>query len=280
MGRCGTTSLSAYIQQHPGINESPIKEVHYFSIDDHYSKGDGYLDEHFNKKQGITSTADTYLLLSTEAPARIKLHNPNIKISVLLRDPVSRTYSNYHYGINNGYEKENISFLASKEKESKFINSDIILKNNLCHFEGSLYFKLLQNWLAHFDKDQIQILLTSDLKNQPQKVMNELSDFLAIDRFTINPLEKQNEAKQVKSKSMQQFLLNRDHWLRKTVRVPLKIKFIKSIVLKSGVNDKLHGINKKEGEGYPAMTEEERLFCVAYFKDDREALNTTFGVEV
>ena len=158
------------------------------------------------------------------------------------------------------------------------MNSDIILKNNLCHFEGSLYNKLLQNWLKHFDKSQIQLLRTSDLKNQPQKVMDELSDFLEIERFTIMPLEKQNEAKQVKSKSMQQFLLNRDHWLRKTVRVPLKVKFIKKIVLKSGVNDKLHDINKKDGEGYPLMTDEEREFCENYFKEDLVALKANFGI--
>jgi len=279
MGRCGTTSLSAYIKQHPEINETEIKEIHYFSIDDHYKKGDSYLDEHFKTRPGITSTADTYLLLSDEAPARIKQHNPDIKISVLLRDPVSRTYSNYHYGINNGYEKENISFLDSKEKEKSFLSADIILKNNLCHFEGSLYYKLLQNWLKHFPKEQIQILKTSDLKNEPQKLMDDLSDFLGINRNQIESLDKQNEAKQVKSKSMQQFLLNRDHWLRKTVRMPLKVKFIKSIVLKSGVNDKLYSINKKDGAGYPPMTDEEREFCNDYFKEDRLKLAEQFGVE-
>lgn len=279
MGRCGTTSLSAYIKQHPEINETEIKEVHYFSIDDHYKKGDAYLDGHFKDRHGVTSTVDTYLLLSDEAPERIKKHNPNIKITVLLREPASRTYSNFHYGINNGYEKEDISFLDSKEKESSFLSADIILKNNLCHFEGSLYHKLLQNWLKYFPQEQIQLLKTSDLKNEPQKLMDELSDFLGVKRNQIESLDKQNVAKQVKSKSMQQFLLNRDHWLRKTVRVPLKVKFIKSIVLKSGVNNKLHSINKKDGEGYPPMTEDERNFCVAYFKEDQLKLMEQFAIE-
>lgn len=280
MGRCGTTSLSAYIEQHPEINSSTIKEVHYFSINDHYNRGIEFLREHFRDKPGLYSTADTYLLMSEEAPVRIKQHNPNIKISVLLRDPVSRTYSNFHYGINNGYEKEDISFLESKSKEEKFLNADIILRNNLCHFEGSLYSKLLQNWLEHFPKEQIQILRTKDLKEDPQQIMDNLSRFLGIGSFEIEPLEKQNKATQVRSRSLQQFLLNRDHWLRRTVRGPLKIKFVKSIVMRSGLNDRLYSLNKKDGEGYPPMTEEERKFCEAYFREDRAALKAEFGVEL
>ncbi len=278
MGRCGTTSLCAYIEQHPGINTSPIKEVHYFSIQELYEQGEEYLSQHFEKAAGITSTADTYLLLSEEAPARIKAHNPQIKLTVLLRDPASRTYSNYHYAINNGYDKSGVSFIESLEHERQFLDEGIILKNNLCHWEGSLYHKLLNNWLAHFPKEQICVLRTMDLINAPQLVMDRLCEHLGLEKIEIYPLEKQNAAKQVKSRSVQQFLLNRDHWLRKVVRVPLKIRFFKKLVLKSGVNDGLHRINKKDGEGYPPMTPEERAFCENYFREDLKRLQEDFGI--
>jgi len=38
MGRCGTTSLSEYIKQHPDINCSSVKEVHYFSIEELFER--------------------------------------------------------------------------------------------------------------------------------------------------------------------------------------------------------------------------------------------------
>ena len=38
-GRAGTTSLVAYLQQHPKVNFSTIKEVTYFSVLDHYNRG-------------------------------------------------------------------------------------------------------------------------------------------------------------------------------------------------------------------------------------------------
>ncbi len=278
MGRCGTTSLSDYINQHPGINSSNVKEVHYFSIDDLYQRGTPYLSEHFHDKPGPTSMADTYLLLSKEGPERIKEHNPNIKITVLLRDPSTRAYSNYHYSLNNGYERGGIGFLESHQKEKEYLSGDIILRNNLCHFEGSLYFKHLSLWLRHFTREQILILRTEDLQNSPQQLMDRLCAFLEVDLFTVRVLDKKNKAQKVRSRSLQQFLLNRNHWLRKTVRAPLKIKIIKGVVLKSGVNNRLYKLNEKTGIGYDAMNEEELKFCRDYFKDDLHKLEESFGV--
>lgn len=278
MGRCGTTSLSDYIRQHPHINNSVIKEVHYFSIDDHYKRGKAFLQEHFSTTTGLQSTSDTYLLLSDKGPERVLEHNPNIKITVLLRDPVSRTYSNYYYSINNGYEKENTGLVDSLKKEKQFLSGDIILKNNLCHFEGSLYYKLLSKWLKHFDKSQIQILRTRDLQENPQKVMDQLSSFLAVDPFIITPLTAQNKAKRVKSKALQQFLLNRDHWLRNLIRRPLQIKVIKGFIIRSRINDRISLMNKKHGDGYPTISPEEKEFCQDYFKNDLNKLKEHFNI--
>ncbi len=280
MGRCGTTSLSEYIKQHPNINCSSVKEVHYFSIEKLFERGDSYLAEHFNNRSGITSMADTYLLLSKEGPARIHAHNPNIKITVLLREPTSRAYSNYHYSINNGYERKDVTFLETFQNESDYSEEGIILRNNLCHFEGSLYFKQLSFWLNYFKPDQLLILKTQDLKDDPQLTMNKFFDFLEVDRFKVRILEAQNIAKKVRSKSIQQFLLNRNHWLRKTVRAPLKIKWIKGAIIKSGVNDKLHQFNAKKGEGYRPILEEEAKFCADYFEEDLRLLKETFGISL
>ena len=278
MGRCGTTSLSDYINQHPHIANTVIKEVHFFSVDDHYQRGETFLQDHFNLKTGSFTTTDTYLLMSDKGPERVYKHNPDIKITVLLRDPTSRTYSNYHYSLNNGYQKSSIGLIESLKKEKEFLAGDIILKNNLCHFEGSLYHKLLCNWLKYFGQDQIQILRTEDLQKTPQKVIDQLSNFLEIPRFQITPLEAKNKAKKVKSKALQQFLLNRNHWLRNLIRRPMRIKIIKSFVIKTRINDRVNSMNKKYGAGYPPMTEQEKEFCSTFFMDDLKKLKDDFNI--
>ena len=216
--------------------------------------------------------------MSDKGPERVYKHNPDIKITVLLRDPTSRTYSNYHYSLNNGYQKSSIGLIESLKKEKEFLAGDIILKNNLCHFEGSLYHKLLCNWLKYFDQDQIQILRTEDLQKTPQKVIDQLSNFLEIPRFQITPLEAKNKAKKVKSKALQQFLLNRNHWLRNLIRRPMRIKIIKSFVIKTRINDRVNSMNKKYGAGYPPMTEQEKEFCSTFFMDDLKKLKDDFNI--
>ena len=93
-GRSGTTSLVAYLKQHPEINFSAIKEVTYFSVEDHYKRGTEFLNSFFNKKDGkINATSDTYLLMDENAPKRIADYNSEIKITLILRDPSVRTLS-------------------------------------------------------------------------------------------------------------------------------------------------------------------------------------------
>ena len=103
-GRSGTTSLVAYLQQHPKINFSSIKEVTYFSVVDHYNRGVEFLHSFFERKEGIlNATSDTYLLMDMDAPKRISDYNSELKITVILREPLSRTHSNYIFSVNHGY---------------------------------------------------------------------------------------------------------------------------------------------------------------------------------
>ena len=51
-GRSGTTSLVAYLQQHPKINFSAVKEVTYFSVKDHFKRGETFLHSFFKESDG------------------------------------------------------------------------------------------------------------------------------------------------------------------------------------------------------------------------------------
>jgi hypothetical protein len=165
-GRSGTTSLVAYLQQHPKINFSKIKEVTYFSVKNHYERGETFLQSFFKETNTeLNATSDTYLLMDVLAPERVFNYNPDIKITVILRDPSSRTYSNYNYSINHGYINKNISLIDSQKLEAEILEgSDIIEQNNHCNFYGSLYCLHLNNWLKSLKKEQIFICTTDQLK--------------------------------------------------------------------------------------------------------------------
>lgn len=277
-GRSGTTSLVEYLKQHNAVNFSSIKEVTYFSINDHFERGKDYLHSFFDKDGVVNATSDTYLLMSKEAPRRISEYNPYIKITVILREPGARAYSNYNFSVNHGYINEDTSFVESENGEDDILKqSDIIKQNNYCHFDGSLYHKHLSYWTRFFKKEQLFICTTNQLRDSPQELMNSYFDFLSLDKIKIKELTAQHKAASVKSKKLNKFLVNRDHWLRKLVRIPLQIGFVRKLVLKSNVVDNIKDKNREE-VAYEPMTDKEKEFSVEYFKEDLANLKKEFGI--
>ena len=277
-GRSGTTSLYEYLKQHPDVYFSITKEVHYFSIAELYARGESYFHSLFPdvKDQKIIATADTYLLIDKQAPERIKNYNPAMKIIILLRDPVDRAYSNYNYSINYGHEKKQVSFLGSMPLEYDRLNNlNIVDQNNLCHFYGSLYDQHVSYWMQFFPAENFIILKTDDLQKSPQQTVNQLFNFLKIEEIAIDTSQKFNKAAKAKSKYIQQLLLNRDHPLRKIMRIFLKP--FRNILIRSGIIDKISGMNKTEAVIEP-LKEAERKAASAYFEKDLLMLDTNYHI--
>jgi len=279
-GRSGTTSLVAYLKQHPLINFSSIKEVTYFSIDDHYNRKIDFLHSFFDElKQGLCSTSDTYLLMDANAPKRLAEYNPNVKITVILREPSARTHSNYNYSTNHRYLDESLSLMESQKlEEAVLLKGDVIKRNNECSFYGSLYHLHLTNWLNYFSKEQIFICTMNQLKNDPQTLMNNYFDFLGLDKILIEELLPKNKSVHIKSKILNDFLVNRNHPLRRLIRKPLHNSFLRNLIFNSKLVEKIKNRNKKE-HTYRELNKEEKEFCHNYFQEDLQNLQEDFGIK-
>lgn len=279
VGRCGTTTLSSYLEAHPQLNYSNIKELHFFSLEDQYRQGESFLKFHYENRPGLKSTCDTYLFLSDEGFKRLKSHNPNVKITLILRNPIERTISSYKYAINNGYLGQNTSVSEAVEKEQAFDTDNIVQKTNHGHALGSMYSERLKFIYSIFDESQIQVLRTKDLQANPQEVVNEVSSFLEVESYKIEEKGVTNRAAGSKSKSLQQFLVNRDHWLRKIVRYPLKVKWLKKMILKSGMNEGLKKMNQKESNKEINIGEKDKAFLDEFFSSELELLKEKYQLE-
>lgn len=279
-GRSGTTSLYAYLEKHPAVNFSITKELHYFSIPDLYNRGENYFHSLFtDRNKKIIATADTYLLMDAEAPARVKAYNANMKLIIMLREPVARAYSNFNYSVNFGHEKSDISFLETIKLEPGRLNSeDIVEKNNLCHFYGSLYYKHISYWNKYFPSDQILIFKLADLKNNPEQFYKNVCIQLGINYVPFEKQDKEfNVATGAKSKWLQQLLLNRNNPVRKVLSFMLRP--FRKLVIQSGMIDKVYALNKKTITIQP-LTDEEKQIAKAYFKEDEELLIKTYGISL
>jgi hypothetical protein len=251
-GRSGTTTLHKIMEQHNDVCFSKIKEVHYFSIEDLYQRGEEYYHSFYphHKKEKVRASADTYLLMDYHAIQRIYDYNPNMKIIVMLRNPVDRAHSSYNYSVNYGYHNAYESFLESIEQEHQIEKEpSIIQRNNIGHFYGSLYFKHLNEWAKVFPKENILLLSTQELKSDLKGIQKRISKFLGIKPVAGegDTVDKQNANAVPKFKAFEQFLLNRDNPIRKFIRRAFP-PFVKKLIIHSNVVDRIHDLNRSKTE--------------------------------
>ena len=93
--RCGTSSLFAMLCQISGIWGARIKETHFFNT--HWNKGLRWYSNQFSHAPAdhLTLEATPFYLASPEAPERVKNILPDVKMIVVLRDPVDRCISHF-----------------------------------------------------------------------------------------------------------------------------------------------------------------------------------------
>ncbi len=278
-GRSGTTTLYSYLKAHNDVCFSYIKEVPFFSIDEHYRKGEKYYHSFFRKCNcmPVIASADTYLLMDHDAISRIFAYNPDMKIIVMLRDPVARAYSSYNYSVNFGHHNAYASFLDSMEVEKEITReSDIVKRNNMGHFYGSLYYEHLSKWTSVFPRQQLLLLKMSDLKDDLQKFSWELFSFLNLPDYE-GEVDKVNAAAVPKNMRLEKLFMDRDNLPRRFIR-KLTPRPVKNLIMRSGVVDKLHEANRKVQSVVP-LSKEDIKMAMHYFKDDLQLLKKEFKIE-
>jgi|GEM_PF-486726 len=279
--RSGTTSFINYLSQHPALHHSIIKEVLFFSVDEQYEQGAHFLNDFFETTSDVIySTSDTYLLVATDAPKRLTDHNKNIKISIVCRDPVLRAYSSYHYAINNGHDRRGFSFHEALQAETDIIkNADLITINNLCHAYGSAYYMHLSRYAEYIDRENMHVITTSSLNTNLQDTMNGVFSFLNIPAFSVDEKVRDNRAAAAKNKGLHNFLINRDHPVRKILRKPLNIPSVKRWVLKSNIVDRIKDSNMSQIR-YRSITADEYLRCYELLYKDLEKFQEWFQITI
>jgi len=156
----------------------------------------GYYDEdwysslfpHSDKYKAYGEISPAYSMLTSEDVARIKALNPDMKLLLMLRDPIDRVWSNIRFGA----DKDRLDVdLASPE------NIIETLKQPNVAMRGD-YERTLNTYLEHFDSSQVLICFYEAIKHDPTGLMAGVTDFLGISPFakgTINHTKRVNASK-------------------------------------------------------------------------------------
>lgn len=109
-----------------------------------------------------------YALLSRDTIERVHKLSPSAKIILVLRDPVSRTWSNL-----GRYAKKNEKTLTEDELRLRLRKPQ--------NMRRSQYNRTLDNWLAVFPDNQVYIGFFDDLVRNPKIFLDSVCGFLGVE---------------------------------------------------------------------------------------------------
>lgn len=201
--KCGTTSLYNYLTEHPCVMPAVMKEVHFFDVN--FNKSTIWYRSFFPtvviknyfkriyKRNLITGESSPYYLFHPHVPKRIFSILPNVKIVMLLRNPVDRAYSHYNQEVKLRFEY--LSFKEAIELEQERLNGEVekILEDenyysyNHGHYSylaRGIYVDQIKNWLRFFSKKQVLILRSEDFFRNPAKITKKIFKFLEIPNWS------------------------------------------------------------------------------------------------
>jgi hypothetical protein len=194
VARCGTTSLFHYLNQHPEIGMSKVKEPKYFSSLDLNlpQKGVGdvtvfskvianemdynKLFEGLEKYKTIGEGSSDYFYYHKTVIPQLKDKLGDVKIIVCLRNPVERAFSAYSNLLRDS--REELSFSEGLDAEEHRIAQNW---DWMWHYKkGGLYAEALEHYQKEFTN--VKVVFFSDLESNSQGVLREIFEYLGVNK--------------------------------------------------------------------------------------------------
>jgi len=128
---------------------------------------------------------------------------PNVKLIALLREPVARAFSHYRHEV--GLGEEPLSFEEAIAREDERLGPDVERMATDPMYEGHAhrhysyvargrYIEQLRNWTRHFPREQLLVLRSEDLFDDPRRVYAETIRFLGLPEHDLASYDRYNAA--------------------------------------------------------------------------------------
>ncbi|HWF07044.1 MAG TPA: sulfotransferase [Bryobacteraceae bacterium] len=211
--KAGTTALYRYLDQHPAIYMSPIKEPHFFAdevrlenfADDFRGMAEarlpalreylaGEVREKFSggpiadwadylklfqcvRGETAIGEASVCCLWSETAARNIHAQFPHAKILMMLRNPVERAFSQYAHMLT--FAAAPVSFADHMDAALRSTSTQMSELYPFLRF--GLYAAQIERYFALFDRGQVNIHFYEDFCRAPLDVMQSIFAFLGVD---------------------------------------------------------------------------------------------------
>jgi sulfotransferase family protein len=264
--KSGTTALYYYLEQHPQIYMSPVKEPNFFCSGGQEGwesksvtriQAYQHLFKDVSDEKAIGEASHCYLY-EPQAVARIQQHLPDAKLVAILRNPVDRAYSHFLHMVRNGTEPLTDFVQALQEEETGAYQN----RSTQDYVGRGRYYGQLKRYFDTFDRKQLKIYLYEDLTNAPINTLQDTFRFLGVDdSFVPDVSLRRNVSGYPRHKTLDKFL-SRPSSVKEALKVYLPARLRWRL---SKAFDDLKTRNLKKP---PAVQPEIRRQLVGVYRED------------
>ncbi len=286
-GESGTTSLYRYLQQHPQVYLSPVKEPNFFAAADIVSvpgfqplaegqlasllgdperrdvllnqisitRWEDYLSlfQEVRDQVAIGEASVMYLWFPSAAPA-IQRTLPAAKLVFLLRDPAERLHTLYRRTLRTGHPTPFRDWILPAMQAKPACRQE--MQRHPIPLDCGLYATQLQPFLELFPREQIRIYLYEDYRADARAILRDIFGFLDVNAdHPIDLSRRYNETMAPRFPVL--------HRLRQRMlgQTPL------TAWLPAPLRRTLRGIYNR-GKGHYALAPDDRRLVIDYYRDE------------
>ena len=202
--KSGTTSLYRYLKQHPDIFMPEWKEPSFFVGAPYKPLNHATESIYFSlfrnvKHEKAIGEASAAYLYDQWAPALVKKRLGNVKIIILLRNPVDMSYSLFNHqcrkeGENLNSFEEGLAMEDSRIRDPAFKETCYGWHANYYYFKRALYSDQVRRYLDNFSHADVMLILFEDLMADPLGIAQKTFGFLNVNDSFVPEIKIHNPA--------------------------------------------------------------------------------------
>ncbi len=179
--KSGTTALHYFLSRHPDICMGDQQEIHFFDNDAMFVTEPNYeeLHKHYPpiKASSIAGDCTPSYMYHEPAMERIWNYNPNVKLLILLRNPVERAFAHWNMQRHRGREPLDF-FDAIREEKTRTAGAPPVEARRFAYVERGFYGRQLERIFKFFPREQTKIVKFEDFKDRQRHTLAAIFSFL------------------------------------------------------------------------------------------------------
>lgn len=179
----GTTALFDYLSDDPGVALSRTKEVHFFddeTVDWAQPDYDRYHAKFDPDARGLRGEATPIYIYWPNSLERIATYNPKARLILMLRDPVERAWSHWRMEYARGAETKPFAWCIRQGRARLLDAEPWGHHREFSYVERGYYGEQVERLYGLFPPEQVLVLKSDALKNDPGAALAEVNRFLGL----------------------------------------------------------------------------------------------------